>query len=326
MMQRSSLLFFLGLFLLVLGLASCAEPTSSEVFSSPPASADAPSAAAEPAAAAKLGYPNALLALTAPACGPAGEGAGTLSGTASRVGAKHEDGIGRLSLYVLDTKAPAGEGAPDVCIVSKVAYEGVDLSSEEAGHPYTIGGLPPRAKPYHLLAIFEDNLAAGGQGALYVTDGEELNFPTVEVVDAAPVVFDLGLEFVGEAWPVDAGGEVAGSWTAVLTADEDAELEAVRAAAAAKPDDPSATTALAELTARLPPMEATVTADTVTLGSGEAATTFSYSTLTESGTDVLVLTSEASGTKRYTVTWYGDQMGWVDKDLAEARALRWSRK
>ena len=131
-------------------------------------------------------------------CDDVEPGPGSLEGTVVRSAQATEDGVGTLVVSVYDTDPLQNE---DACELASSSASNVDLSGEANGFGYTVGGIPTRAEPYIVVALFDDNgdldaLGQPGPGDLLSYAGETTAFPTAVVADAAPVPLQLELNFV----------------------------------------------------------------------------------------------------------------------------------
>ncbi len=150
--------------------------------------------------------------------------------------------------------------------------------------------------------------------------------------DEAPAA-DAGGEAASDEAPAEAapaetaaasGGDIKGTWSIALGPEEQAQLDAAKAAVESNPEDAMAKSMVEMMEAMLTSMTLTVTADKMTMAMGDQSEEVSYSSTEAAGATVLTTTDSDGKTESVNVSWDGDVMVWT-KD-GEEKAMRWQRK
>ena len=119
----------------------------------------------------------------------------SLSGVVTRSAACAEDCVAILRISILDTNPATTDPTP----LWGLDLPDVDLSADDASVPFLIEGITPRAEPYYVSALFDDNGNAdpdnpdADSGDLVVVEG--FGVPTVVMDSAAEFTLDLDLNF-----------------------------------------------------------------------------------------------------------------------------------
>ncbi|MCP4867245.1 MAG: hypothetical protein GY898_00825 [Proteobacteria bacterium] len=129
-----------------------------------------------------------------------------------------------------------------------------------------------------------------------------------------------------EAAPAEGGtgggeaGDIKGTWGISMSAEEQAQLDAAKAALEANPEDQMSKAMVEMMTAMLESMSLTITDDTMTMAMGENTEDVKY---TMEG-DAITSTDAEGKSETLTVSWDGDTMVWNKE--GEEKAMRWNRK
>lgn len=175
------------------------------------------------------------------------------------------------------------------------------------------------ALPLTLVACGGDDGASSGgdEPAVDEDSGDESS------ADEAP---DEEAPAEAEAAPAEGGtgggeaGDIKGTWGISMSAEEQAQLDAAKAALAANPEDQMSKAMVEMMTAMLESMSLTITDDTMTMAMGENSEDVKY---TLEGT-ALTSTDAEGKTETLSVSWDGDTMVWNKE--GEEKAMRWNRK
>ena len=190
---------------------------------------------------------------------------------------------------------------------------GASNGGKEISTPLIIGGI---AGACLLLCLCGGGLPAFlWYGNLNATD-DSYSYDVGSVAVATPAVPVAAATPAARA----AAGDIKGTWRISMSAEEQAQLDAARAALAANPEDQMSKAMVEMMTAMLESMSLTITGKKMTMAMGENAEDVRY-TLTG---DQLTSTDAEGRTETLTVSWDGDTMVWSKE--GEDKDMRWNRK
>lgn len=119
-------------------------------------------------------------------------------------------------------------------------------------------------------------------------------------------------------------GDIKGTWNIALGPEEQAQLDAAKAAVTANPEDAMAKSMVEMMEAMLTTMSLTITDDKMTMAMGDQSEDVSYVTTEAAGATVITSTDADGQTETVSVSWDGDVMVWNKE--GEAKSMRWQRK
>jgi len=174
------------------------------------------------------------------------------------------------------------------------------------------------AAPLSLFGCGSDDAAGGDEPA---ADAGHEEAPAADAAAEEPAADAAAADAPAEgAAAAGDAGDVKGTWGISMNAEEQAQLDAAKAALAANPEDQMSKAMVEMMSAMLESMSLTVTDDKMTMAMGENSEDVSY---TMEG-DQITSTDAEGKTETLTVGWDAGTMVWSKE--GEEKAMRWVRK